>query len=129
MSPRTFLTSFVVVAALLALHPEFASAQCAMCRAALEQNGGQVAAGFNRGILFLLGMPYLVFGSDRSVVGLETEKGRGRGRLPVTEKPFLSDIKTLRERARRHIEKGACHRRLRCRSRNGYSHFERSAGD
>lgn len=62
MSAKTFLTSFVVVAALLALHPEFASAQCAMCRAALEQNGGQVAAGFNRGILFLLGMPYLVFG-------------------------------------------------------------------
>ncbi len=63
MSAKTLLTSCVVVAALLALHPEYASAQCAMCRAALEQNGGQVAAGFNRGILFLLGMPYLVFGA------------------------------------------------------------------
>jgi hypothetical protein len=38
-------------------------AQCAMCRTALEQEGGQVAAGFNRAILFLLTMPYLVFGS------------------------------------------------------------------
>ena len=28
---------------------------------ALEQNGGELAAGFNKGILFLLGMPYLVF--------------------------------------------------------------------
>jgi hypothetical protein len=40
-----------------------ASAQCAMCRTALDQEGGQVAAGFNRGILFLLSMPYLVFAS------------------------------------------------------------------
>ncbi|HXV59636.1 MAG TPA: hypothetical protein VEK15_02995 [Vicinamibacteria bacterium] len=39
-----------------------ALAQCAMCRTALEQNG-ELAAGFNRGILFLLSMPYLVFGS------------------------------------------------------------------
>ncbi len=63
MSLKALLTSFVVVAVLLALDPELASAQCAMCRAALEQNGGQIAAGFNRGILFLLGMPYLVFGA------------------------------------------------------------------
>jgi hypothetical protein len=42
---------------------ETASAQCAMCRTALDQEGGRVAAGFNRGILFLLAMPYLVFGS------------------------------------------------------------------
>ena len=63
MSLKALLTSFVVVAALLALDPDLASAQCAMCRAALEQNGGQIAAGFNRGILFLLGMPYLVFGA------------------------------------------------------------------
>lgn len=40
-----------------------ASAQCAMCVTALEQNGGEMAAGFNKGILFLLGMPYLVFGA------------------------------------------------------------------
>ncbi len=38
-----------------------ASAQCAMCVTALEQNGGELAAGFNRGILFMLAMPYLVF--------------------------------------------------------------------
>ena len=40
---------------------DVASAQCAMCVTALEQNGGAWAASFNRGILFLLGMPYLVF--------------------------------------------------------------------
>jgi len=40
---------------------DVAGAQCAMCVTALEQNGGEMAAGFNRGILFLLGMPYFVF--------------------------------------------------------------------
>jgi hypothetical protein len=34
-----------------------------MCRTALDQEGGRVAAGFNRAILFLLGMPYIVFAS------------------------------------------------------------------
>jgi hypothetical protein len=34
-----------------------------MCRTALDQEGGRLAIGFNRAILFLLGMPYLVFAS------------------------------------------------------------------
>lgn len=51
----------VVIAAASLLMADTASAQCAMCVTALEQNGGAMAAGFNRGILFLLGMPYLVF--------------------------------------------------------------------
>lgn len=42
---------------------EPASAQCAMCRTALEQNGGKLVQGFDRAIIFLLVMPYLVFGS------------------------------------------------------------------
>jgi uncharacterized iron-regulated membrane protein len=42
---------------------EPALAQCAMCLKALEQGGGQLAGGFNRAILFLLAMPYLVFTS------------------------------------------------------------------
>jgi len=45
------------------LGAETAFAQCAMCRTALEQDGGRLALGFNRAILFLLGMPYLVFAS------------------------------------------------------------------
>ena len=57
MTARLFL---VIIAAVL-LAPELATAQCALCVMALEQNGGEMAAGFNRGIIFLLGMPYLVF--------------------------------------------------------------------
>ena len=59
MSTR-IITAIAIVAASLCM-ADAASAQCAMCVTALEQNGGAMAAGFNRGILFLLGMPYLVF--------------------------------------------------------------------
>ena len=59
MSTR-IITAIAIVAASLCM-ANAASAQCAMCVTALEQNGGAMAAGFNRGILFLLGMPYLVF--------------------------------------------------------------------
>ena len=61
MTARRLLTLLTALAAVV-LAPEFAQAQCAMCVAALEQGGGEMAAGFNRGILFLLGMPYFVFG-------------------------------------------------------------------
>lgn len=56
------LTLLAVPAALALLAPETAEAQCAMCRTALEQNP-EAAAGFNRAILFLLLMPYAVFGA------------------------------------------------------------------
>lgn len=51
----------LVVLAVVLVAPDVVFAQCAMCVTALEQNGGELAAGFNRGILFLLGMPYFVF--------------------------------------------------------------------
>jgi len=60
MSKRAIPVLIIIVFAALQL-PAFA--QCAMCRTALDQEGGQVAAGFNRAILFLLAMPYVVFGS------------------------------------------------------------------
>lgn len=55
-----FAAAFLTALALAA--PESASAQCSMCRTALEQNP-EAAAGFNRAILFLLLMPYAVFGA------------------------------------------------------------------
>jgi len=59
MSTRIVIAIGVLAASLCMANA--VSAQCAMCVTALEQNGGEMAAGFNRGILFLLGMPYLVF--------------------------------------------------------------------
>ncbi len=71
-----------LVAALV--YVDTASAQCAMCRTALDQEGGRVAAGFNRGILFLLAMPYLIFGS---IAGSWYWKRRRSGGALGTESP------------------------------------------
>ena len=35
-------------------------AQCAMCRAVVEQGGEEVAEGINSGIVYLMAFPYLV---------------------------------------------------------------------
>ena len=47
-----------------------AQAQCSMCRTALENSpeGKGMAASFNNGIVFLLGVPYVIFGSFGAVV-------------------------------------------------------------
>ena len=64
---RSGLLVLIAVAALLALPAADASAQCSMCRTALEQNE-EAAAGFNRAILFLLAMPYAVFATGAGYV-------------------------------------------------------------
>jgi hypothetical protein len=52
----------LVVAAMIVV-PGTASAQCAMCRRALESPEGQQLIGaFRRGILVLLAAPFLLFG-------------------------------------------------------------------
>jgi len=85
MSPKRIALLTLAAALLLAFgFVETASAQCAMCRTALEQDGGRVAAGFNRGILFLLAMPYLVFGS---IAGSWLWKRRKTGGVLGTESP------------------------------------------
>lgn len=85
MSPRRVaaLALLLTLVATLA-YVDTASAQCAMCRTALDQEGGQVASGFNRGILFLLAMPYLVFGS---IAGSWYWKRRKSGGALGTESP------------------------------------------
>ena len=62
MSRSSLLTLIAAAIAFITLAPAEAFAQCSMCRTALEQNP-EAAAGFNRAILFLLAMPYTVFGS------------------------------------------------------------------
>lgn len=86
-----------VVLALLAV-PEVVSAQCAMCRTALlnSREGQQLARGFNRGILFLLGAPFVVFGTVAFLI-LKTRRTRAllasrRARCPkaALTLPFLT---------------------------------------
>ncbi|MCF6297474.1 MAG: hypothetical protein L3J08_05760 [Flavobacteriaceae bacterium] len=39
------------------------SAQCAMCRAVVEQGGEEAAEGINSGIIYLMIFPYLIIGA------------------------------------------------------------------
>ena len=60
---RVFLT--VVVLILILFIGGELSAQCPMCRIAAEsnlENGGTTGKGLNRGILYLLMMPYVIVG-------------------------------------------------------------------
>ncbi len=44
--------------------PNMVSAQCAMCRAALESSGDvQAAEGINNGIIYLMAIPYILVGA------------------------------------------------------------------
>lgn len=76
---RSGLLVLIAAAALFALLPAEGSAQCSMCRTALEQNE-EVAASFNNAILFLLAMPYAVFASGAGYVLVSR---RRRARKPV----------------------------------------------
>ena len=62
---KRIIVTLGLVAAIALLGVSPLAAQCAMCRTALTESaeGRQLAAGFNSAILFLLGAPYLVFGT------------------------------------------------------------------
>ncbi len=47
----------------LLLFPYLTSAQCAMCRAVVEQGGEEMAEGINYGIIYLMIFPYLIVGT------------------------------------------------------------------
>jgi len=42
------------------LFSQIVKAQCAMCRAVVEQGGDEVAEGINNGIVYLMFFPYLI---------------------------------------------------------------------
>lgn len=46
----------------IVFHPGAASAQCAMCRTALDGLDARLAAAFQSGVLFLFAAPFAVFG-------------------------------------------------------------------
>jgi hypothetical protein len=64
---KRYLPYLIVLALvlLITLAPESAMAQCPMCKASAESSmkeGSRVAIGLNKGILYLLMMPYLFYG-------------------------------------------------------------------
>ena|SRR3989344_1769459 len=66
-------------------------AQCAMCKAAaesdLENNSKSIARGLNKGILFLMAMPYLIVGV-------------------IFRKQLLAIIKNIKEKRKEPLNKG-----------------------
>ncbi len=66
---RKLLQTLLTVVTLLALHSP-AWAQCAMCRTALESSpeGKVLASSFAHGILMMLFLPYIIFGTISFVV-------------------------------------------------------------
>lgn len=58
MKPKT-----LIILLLLLILPFFADAQCAMCRAVLQNGESQnMAEGVNNGILYLMIFPYILMG-------------------------------------------------------------------
>jgi len=58
---KSWITLFFLI--LIIAIPQFSEAQCAMCKASVESSQGQansVAGGINKGILYLMAVPYLL---------------------------------------------------------------------
>lgn len=55
----------LILISVICLMPDIAEAQCAMCRATVENNvstgANKIGSGLNTGILYLMSIPYLVF--------------------------------------------------------------------
>ncbi len=51
-----------IIITIILLLPQFISAQCAMCRAVVEQGGEEMAEGINSGIVYLMAFPYVIVG-------------------------------------------------------------------
>ena len=84
MKTRRFYIAYFAIAALILLFPAIGEAQCAMCKAAVESNvnndPNSVAKGINKGILYLMAVPYLLlmFIFRKQIVSLY-RKLRGKG--------------------------------------------------
>ena len=65
LKTRILVASLALVAVLLLLHVPDVQGQCALCVTALENSpeGKGMASSFNNGILFLLAVPYAIFGT------------------------------------------------------------------
>ncbi len=71
-----YITCLALVS-LIVLVPESAIAQCPMCKASAESSlkeGSRVAVGLNKGILYLLMMPYLFYSVLFLIYWLKTRR-------------------------------------------------------
>jgi hypothetical protein len=63
---KKLLSVFALIFALHVIYPTASFSQCAMCKATLESNAkddkSKIGAGLNTGILYLMVIPYIIFG-------------------------------------------------------------------
>jgi len=64
----------ILITAIL-FFPHFISAQCAMCKAVVEQGGEDVAEGINSGIIYLMVFPYIIIGVSIFLLYKNWKKG------------------------------------------------------
>lgn len=86
---KRFLGVMVVVASLTVAIPDRADAQCAMCTLTAEnatENGNTQGKGLNKGILFLLAIPYL---ATAGVGLLWYKRYRGKKTVNVDDDPIV----------------------------------------
>jgi hypothetical protein len=64
MKATKVILPFLFVTVLIVFSVQDVEAQCAMCKATIENNkdAGNYAEGLNKGILYLMTIPYLIFG-------------------------------------------------------------------
>ncbi len=78
-----FQKKALAVVAIIFLFSTSASAQCAMCRANAESNlksgQSQVGRGLNKGILYLMSVPYLLAGAG-AFIYFRNRKNQSRAR-------------------------------------------------
>ena len=62
MNGRNLLFKSLIVAGLILILPGLMEGQCVMCKAVAEDSAsdGGLGAGLNRGILYLMGIPYVL---------------------------------------------------------------------
>ncbi len=86
---KSYLIPFLLFAVSL-IFPEFAEAQCSMCRASVENsisNGGQaVGAGLNKGILYLMVAPYIL------IVGIGVAWYRKSKKYTEERRDFVNSV-------------------------------------
>ena len=82
MSKQAGIIPLLVYAAVallaLTLHPADALAQCALCKTAVEQGGGDAAKAMNLGILVLLVPPVAAFCTIFAVAVRSEKSGRDK---------------------------------------------------
>ncbi|MEN8125612.1 MAG: hypothetical protein ABFR32_10835 [Bacteroidota bacterium] len=59
------------------LFSQVITAQCAMCRAVVEQGGDEVAEGVNNGIVYLMFFPYIIIGAAAFFLYRNWKKNNG----------------------------------------------------